>query len=183
MKTKNSNVNRLVASAMFLALGMVLPFATMQIPRFGNMLLPMHIPVILCGFICGAPYGFLVGLIVPLLRSVIIGAPMLMPIAIAMAFELAAYGLVSGWLYRKLYQKKFGIYISLVTAMIAGRIIWGIAMLILFQMLGNPFTWKLFFAQAVINAIPGIVIQLILIPALVYRLKNSEMIRNLYGRN
>lgn len=182
MKVKKVDVKRLVISAMFLALGIVLPFVTMQIPRFGNMLLPMHIPVILCGFLCGAPYGFVVGLIVPLLRSALFGAPMMIPTAISMAFELATYGLVSGWMYRKFYDKKCGIYISLITAMILGRISWGIVTAILFQILGFVFTLKLFFMQAVVNAIPGIVIQLILIPFLVYQLKHLELVRDVYER-
>ena len=95
MKT---DVKKLVLSGVFLALGMVLPFLTMQVPYIGNMLLPMHIPVLLCGFICGAPYGIIVGLITPLLRSVIFSVPKLFPMACGMAFELASYGFLTGFL-------------------------------------------------------------------------------------
>lgn len=168
------NYKKLVLSALFIAIGIVLPFMTMQIPRIGNMLLPMHIPVILCGFLCGGPYGFAVGLIVPLLRSVLIGMPPMLPIAVTMAPELAIYGLVTGLLYQKLNNKKFGVYISLITAMILGRIVWGLVSVGVFSLLGNSFTWKVFITNGFMNAIPGIIIQLILIPILVKRLKVSK---------
>ncbi len=164
----------LVLSAFFIALGIILPFITMQIPRIGNMLLPMHIPVILCGFICGGPYGLIVGLSVPLLRSVLTGMPLMIPAAVSMAPELAIYGLVTGLLYKKLKTSKFGIYISLITAMILGRIVWGIVSALVFSLIGNSFTWKIFVANGFINAIPGIVIQLILIPVLVKRLEVTK---------
>ena len=97
---KTSNLRNLILSAMFLALAFVLPFITGQIPQIGAMLLPMHIPVLLCGFFCGAPWGLAVGFIAPLFRSVIFGMPPMFPTALCMAFELAAYGLVSGFMYR-----------------------------------------------------------------------------------
>ena len=158
---------KLVMSAVFIALGLVLPFITMQIPRFGNMLLPMHIPVLLCGFLCGAPYGLLVGAIVPVFRSLIFGMPMMMPMAVGMAFELAAYGFLSGLLYDFFADKRWGSYISLLGAMLGGRIVWGVVSVMLYSMLGNTFTWQLFMAGAIFNAIPGIIIQLVLIPVLV----------------
>ena len=170
---KNQSKN-LVLAALFIALGIILPFITMQIPRIGNMLLPMHIPVILCGFICGGPYGFIVGLIVPLMRSVLIGMPNMIPTAVAMAPELAVYGLVTGLLYQKVKEQKFGIYIALVTAMISGRIVWGAASLLIFSLIGNSFSWKLFVMNGFINAIPGIIFQLIFIPILVKRLRMSK---------
>lgn len=164
----------LVLSALFIAIGIILPFITMQIPRVGNMLLPMHIPVILCGFLCGGPYGFVVGLIVPLLRSVLTGMPIMLPTAVTMAPELATYGLVTGLLYQKLNNKRFGIYISLITAMLLGRIVWGLASIGVFSLLGNSFTWKVYITNGFINAIPGIIIQLILIPVLVKRLRTAK---------
>lgn len=138
---KNQYKN-LVLSAFFIALGIILPFITMQIPKIGNMLLPMHIPVMLCGFICGGPYGFIVGLIVPLLRSVLTGMPVMIPMAVTMAPELAVYGLVTGFLYQKVKTRRFGIYITLFSAMICGRFIWGVVSLGVFSLLGNAFTWK-----------------------------------------
>ncbi len=170
----NRETKNLVLSALLIAVGVILPFITMQIPEIGNMLLPMHIPVILCGFLCGGPYGFVVGLILPLLRSILFGMPIMMPAAAAMAPEMAVYGLVTGILYQKLKYRKFGIYITLVTAMIAGRIVWGVASIMVFSHLGNTFTWKLYAMNGYINAIPGIVLQLILIPILVKRLRMAR---------
>lgn len=173
MKTQNSNTRKIVLTALFMAIGMILPFITMQIPSIGNMLLPMHLPIILCGFLCGGPYGLVAGIVVPLLRSVVFGAPPLMPTAVAMAFELGAYGLVSGLMYKRLHNKKWGIYISLISAMVIGRVIWALVSIVLYSMLGNVFTWKIFVMQAVINAIPGIILQLIIIPLLVYKLSKQ----------
>lgn len=100
MDTKRKNhVLTLTLAAMFLAIGLLLPFLTGQIKQFGSMLLPMHIPVILCGLICGWQYGLSVGFILPLLRYAMFGMPLLFPTGIAMAFELAAYGFVVGFLY------------------------------------------------------------------------------------
>ncbi len=180
MIQKNKTI-KLVLTAFFIALGLVLPFITMQVPSIGNMLLPMHIPIILCGFLCGGPYGLIAGLIVPLLRSVLFGMPPMMPIGIAMSVELATYGLVTGLLYSKLSDKKWGIYLSLTIAMLAGRVVWGITSFGLFNALGNPFTWKIFMVQAFFNAIPGIIIQLVFIPLIVYQLRavqRSERISN-----
>ncbi|MBQ9136727.1 MAG: ECF transporter S component [Lachnospiraceae bacterium] len=172
------NTKKLTLSALFIALGIVLPFFTGQIKHLGNMLLPMHIPVLICGFICGGPCGFIVGLTVPLLRSLLFTMPKMMPTAVAMSVELATYGLVTGILYSKLKTKKFGIYISLLSAMLIGRITWGIASFILYRILGNPFTWEIFAAGAFLNAIPGIIVQLILVPAIIYALKKSQLIDN-----
>lgn len=173
MIQKNKTL-KLVLTAFFIALGLVLPFLTMQIPSIGNMLLPMHIPIILCGFLCGWPYGLIAGFIVPLLRSVLFGAPPMMPIAVAMSVELATYGLVTGLLYHKLNDKRWGIYISLIIAMFAGRVVWGVTSFGLFHALGNTFTWKIFMVQAFFNAIPGIIIQLIFIPLIVYQLRRVQ---------
>lgn len=169
------NTRKMVLSALLMALGIILPFVTMQVPEIGNMLLPMHIPVLLCGFICGAPYGAIIGFMLPLIRSILFGAPVMMPSAIAMAIELMFYGMISGLLYNKLKKVKFGIYLTLIPSMLIGRIAWGIAAFVLFTVLGNSFTWMIFMTQAFVNAIPGIVIQLILIPIIVSSLKKIEM--------
>ena len=171
-----SSTKKLVLSALFIALGIVLPFFTGQVPQIGNMLLPMHIPVLICGFVCGATYGAFVGMITPLLRSLIFTMPPLMPKAVGMSVELAVYGLVTGLMYAKLRRRKFGIYISLITAMIIGRIAWGVTSFILFTVLGNPFTLELFFAEAFVNAIPGIIVQLILIPTLIFALEKAHLL-------
>jgi hypothetical protein len=102
MKT---STRKLTLSALFLALGLVLPLITGQIPQIGKMLLPMHIPVLLCGMVCGWPYGLAVGAVMPLLRGLLFGMPVLYPTGIGMAFELAAYGAVIGLLYAKLNKR------------------------------------------------------------------------------
>ena len=171
-------VRRLTYSALYLAIAMVLPFVTGQIPEIGSMLCPMHIPALLCGFMCGWPWGLAVGFIAPLLRSVIFGMPTLFPSAVAMAFELAVYGGLSGLLYRLLPKKKRNTYIILVISMIAGRIIWGAARVILAGLSGSSFTWALFLAGAVTNAIPGIILHLILIPVLVIAMDRAGLSLN-----
>lgn len=173
-----SKTKKLTLSALFMALGIVLPFFTGQIKQIGNMLLPMHIPVLLCGFVCGVPYGLMVGFIVPLFRSLLFGRPELMPTAVAMAIELAVYGAVTGLMYSKLKGKKFGIYLSLIVAMVAGRIIWGLVSLVLYGIMGNVFTWQIFAAGAFLNAVPGIIIQLILIPAIIFALEKANLLKD-----
>lgn len=173
---RTNYTKQLTLSALFVALGIVLPFVTGQIPQIGNMLLPMHIPAFLCGFVCGGPYGLMVGLITPLLRSILFGRPMMVPTAVGMAIELSTYGLVTGLVYSKCKQKKFGIYLSLLTAMITGRIVWGIASFFIYRILGNPFTWGYFAAETFFKAIPGIVLQLVLIPLFVYALRRARLI-------
>ncbi len=171
-----NKTKKLTLSALFIALGILLPFVTGQIPSFGNLLLPMHIPALLCGFVCGNPYGLLVGGIIPILRSLLLGRPAMMPTALAMAVELATYGAVSGLLYARFKNKKAGIYLSLIPAMLAGRITWGITSLILYRIMGNPFTWKYFVAESFINATPGILVQIILIPAIMYAVKRAKLL-------
>ena len=160
-------IRKLTYAALFLALALVLPFLTGQIPQIGSALSPMHIPVLLCGFLVGWPWGLAIGFISPLLRSVIFGMPVMVPGAVAMAFELAVYGLVSGILYRLLPKKKWSIYVTLIVAMLAGRVIWGIARLIIASLSGNSFTWALFLAGAFTNAVPGIILHIVLIPVIV----------------
>lgn len=166
MKLRNQTL-RMVLAALFLALAYVMPFLTGQIPEIGSMLCPMHIPVLLCGFVCGWPWGLAVGLIAPLFRSLTLGMPPFYPAAICMAFELAVYGAVAGWLHRCLPRKKLYIYCSLLTAMLAGRLVWGGAMFVCLGLGGGQFTAAAFLAGAFVNAIPGIVVQIVLVPILV----------------
>ena len=174
----SGKTKRMVLAAMFLALGLVLPFVTLQIPAIGQMLCPMHIPVMLCGIFCGWQYGLVVGFITPLLRSVLFGMPQMYPTAIAMAFELAVYGIIAGILYKVLPDKLWRIYATLIGAMISGRIAWGIAQYFLAQIINVPFTLRMFLAGAVITAIPGIVLHIILIPLLVRVLEKAKMMLN-----
>ena len=177
MKTTNKT-QKMVLAALFLALAYVLPFLTGQIPEIGSMLCPMHIPVLLCGFVCGWPWGLVVGLIAPLFRSLTLGMPPLFPTALCMAFELAAYGAIAGLMHRYLPRKKSFVYASLLTAMIVGRLIWGTAMFLCVGMSGGSFTFSAFLAGAVLNAIPGIVVQIVLIPVLVMLLEPFVFLRS-----
>lgn len=161
---------------MCLALCLVLPFLTGQIPQIGSALCPMHLPVLLCGFLCGPWWALLVGATAPLLRHLLFSMPPLLT-AIAMSFELAAYGAVSGLLYRKLPKNGAGIYISLITAMVIGRILWGIVRVAMTGVSGETFTWAMFLAGAFTTAIPGIVLQLLLIPALVVAFRRVKLIQ------
>ncbi len=177
----NKKIQKLTYSALFLALAFVLPFFTGQIPQIGRMLSPMHLPVMLCGFICGGPWGLAIGLIAPILRSLIWGMPPMFPTAIAMAFELAAYGLFCGLFY-KILQNKIpricAVYTSLILSMITGRLVWGAAQFVLLGINGGSFTFSAFLAGAVLNAVPAIVLQLILVPAIVMLLEKSSLTPN-----
>lgn len=167
-------IRKITYSALFLALAMVLPFLTGQIPEIGSMLCPMHIPALLCGFLCGWPWGLAVGFISPLLRSMIFGMPPTW-VAIPMAFEMATYGAVSGWLYRKLEKSNGRIYLSLISAMVAGRLVWGLVKFLLAGLQGTEFSLALFLSGAITTAIPGIILQLVLIPVLVVVMERTNM--------
>lgn len=174
---KNSVVKNLALAAMFLALGIILPFVTGQIPQIGKMLLPMHIPVLLCGLICGKKYGLAVGAITPLLRSVLFSVPVLYPTAIAMAFELAAYGFAVGLFYEKArWHCVVSLYRCLFGAMICGRLVWGIVDCLLLGYGENGFTLSLFFVTAFVSAIPGIILQLVLIPSVMLLLNKTGLV-------
>ena len=180
---KNSNIKNLALAAMFMALGLVLPFFTGQIPQIGKMLLPMHIPVLLCGLICGWKYGLAVGFVTPLLRSVLFGMPILYPMAIGMAFELMTYGFVIGFLYeRSRWKCIFALYRCLIIAMLSGRIVWGIAQMVLLGVGQNGFTYQAFIAGAFLDAIPGIIIQLVLIPAVMVLLNKTGQLEKVKCR-
>ncbi len=166
MIAERKQLIRLVLAAMFLALALVLPFLTGQIPQIGNMLCPMHIPILLCAFICGVRYALPIGMIAPILRFLLFGMPPLMPIGISMCFELGAYGLFAGLFYKILPKKKIFLYVSLLSAMILGRIVWGVSRVILYELGKASFGWSAFLAGAFTNAIPGIVLQIVLIPLL-----------------
>lgn len=173
---------KLVLSALFLALCLVLPILTGGIPAIGNMLLPMHIPVLLCGLICGWQYGLVVGFVAPLLRSVLFGMPPMYPVAIAMAFELAAYGLIIGLVYAAVHKRGVAaLYISLLTAMVGGRLVWGLAEVVLLGMAGNAFTLQAFLSGALLSAVPGILLQLVLIPAVMVALDRTGVVRFLHA--
>lgn len=174
--TRNSTFN-LVLGALFMALGMIMPFITGQIPEVGSRLLPMHLPVLICGFVCGWKYGLVVGFVVPLLRSVTFGMPPLMPTGICMAFELAAYGACTGLLYQNLPKSNVSVYISLIGAMIVGRLVWGVVSIPVYGMMGNIFSVQMFMAGAFLNAVPGIILQVVLIPVMIMALKRAKVMK------
>jgi riboflavin transporter FmnP len=176
MTNNSKNVLKMVYAAICLALCMVLPLLTAQIPQIGSMLSPMHIPVLLCGFIAGPFWAAAVGFIAPLLRYAIFGMPPIMPTGIAMAFELLTYGLISGLLYKMLPKKTANIYVSLIAAMICGRVVWGIVRYIIAGINGGSFTFAAFMAGAVTNAIPGIILHIVLVPILVIALQRAKLI-------
>ena len=174
---KKQHLIKMILSSLFLALAYVMPFFTGQIPEIGSMLCPLHLPILLCGFLCGWPWGLAVGFLAPLFRSLTLGMPPLFPTALCMAFELAAYGAITGILHRILPRKKPYIYVSLITAMILGRLVWGAAMFVLMGINGGSFTFAAFLAGAFTNAIPGILVQLLLIPVLVMVLDQPKVLK------
>ena len=169
------NVKKLVLSGLFLALALVLPFFTGQIPQIGEMLCPMHLPVILCGFVCGGGWGAAVGFVAPLLRYLLFQMPPIYPTGLAMSFEMAVYGFVCGWLYLRLSGHKWRIYPALISAMVLGRVVWGIVRLILAGLSAQSFTMAAFISGALLTAIPGILLQLVLVPLLVTALERAKV--------
>ena len=165
---KRKGIRNLILAAAFLALGIFLPLLTAQVKEIGDTLLPMHIPVMLCGLFCGFKYGFFVGAILPFLRSLIFSMPPLFPNAVWMAAELCTYGVVIGFLYSiKKSKRLWYLYVCLGISMIFGRIVWGITKALLLGFRGGVFTFSAFFAGGFIDAFPGIILQLIIIPLVV----------------
>lgn len=184
-RNSSFGVRRLVIAAVCLALCWVLPFLTGQIPEIGSMLSPMHLPVLLCGFLAGPALGGVVGLVAPLTRSLMFGMPPILP-ATAMAFEMAAYGVVAGCAYILLLRmmnasastgRRFAaLYVSLVCAQIVGRLIWGAARVVLLGLGNLDFSWAIFITSGFVEAIPGIIVQLVLVPILVVALEKARLV-------
>lgn len=175
-KTK-AMIRNMTLSAMFLAIGMLLPFLTGQLQQIGNMLLPMHLPVFLCALICGWKYGVPMAFILPIFRSLVFGMPPIFPTAISMAFELAAYAFAAGFMYEKSrWQCVKALYRCIIAAMIAGRAVWGVVQAVLLGASGNALTFKAFMTSAFINAWPGIILQLVFIPAVMVALDRAKLV-------
>lgn len=168
------DTRRLVTAAMCAALCVVLPLAFHAIPNAGPVFCPMHIPVLLCGLLCGAPLGFICGILGPVLSSVITGMP---PAAYlpSMVCELAVYGLVSGLMLARLHtgKKWADLYLSLIAAMLAGRIFYGLLNALIFR--AGSYSLQLWLTGAFVTALPGIVIQLLLLPAIVAALQRAQL--------
>jgi len=169
---KKNHILRLVLCAMLLAIGLVLPFLTGQIPEIGSMLLPLHLPALICGFVCGWPWGLAVGFILPMLRSLLFGMPPMIPTALCMAFEMAAYGAAAGLLY-----KRCNVYMSLIGAMLIGRAVWGaVSWIVYASFMAQPFSIAMFWLGGFANAWPGMALQLVLVPLIVMALRKARLI-------
>lgn len=174
LKKLRIHLRGLAYAAVCLALALVLPFLTGQIPEIGQALSPMHFPVLLCGFICGPLWGLAVGAVAPILRHFLFTMPPLTA-AIPMAFELAAYGLMTGILYRIFPRKIPYIYASLIGSMAVGRVVWGCAKYVLTVAQAGSFTFSAFIAGAITGSIPGIICQIVLIPLIVIALRKAKI--------
>ena len=176
MKT-NLTTKKLVCSGALLAVALVLPLLLAQVKGLGIALCPMHLPVMLCGFVCGWPWGLAVGLVAPLLRFLIFGMPDFIT-ALGMTFELAGYGFMTGLLYKALPKKFWLLYPELVAAMVSGRALLALAKVVIFGVQGKPFTFSMFWTASVLTAVPGMICQLVLLPVAVYALKKAKLILN-----
>ena len=177
---KLTPVKKLVFTAVCAALCLVLPMAFHTVPNAGTIFLPMHIPVLLCGLICGWPYGGVCGIVGPLISSLITGMP---PAAMlpSMMVECCAYGFVTGMLMRHVHTKHAvaDLYISLVSAMVVGRAVAGFAKAWIFTPGISPFAWV---TTSLVAGIPGIIIQLILMPMVVLGLTKAKLIPTRYPK-
>ncbi len=169
LSSNKRHIQRMVFSAMFLAIALLLPFLTGQVPQIGGMLCPMHLPVLLAGFVCGPIWGGAVGLVCPLLRHMFFSMPPLMT-ALTMTFELAAYGVLAGVFHRLLKKWQMaGVYAALMLAMLGGRIVWGFASAVMMLAGQTEFSLAVFLTSGFVSAWPGMLLQIVLIPPL-YRL-------------
>ena len=170
-----SSIKKVTISGLLIALGIVLPMAFHSIPNAGGIFLPMHIPVLLCGIICGFPYGLACGVITPLLSSLITGMP---PTAIlpAMVCELAIYGIVSFLLmhFIRIKNTYAKVYIALIGAMLSGRIVYGVLNSLIFK--AGSYSMEIWLASAFVTALPGVIIQILIIPAIVFALQKAKLI-------
>lgn len=170
-------VKNLTLAAMFLALALILPLVfTGQLRPLNAVWLPMHIPVLLCGLICGWQYGGMVGLVAPFLRFALFGMPR-MPDPIFMTFELAAYGALAGLFYGLSRRRGlWALYRSLLLAMAGGRAVWAAVHVTLAGVTKVPFGWQVFLASGFTTALPGILLQLILIPLIMVALDRTGLV-------
>lgn len=174
--TKHSiHLRKSMITAICMALCVVLPLAFHLIPDGGTLFSPMHLPVLLCGLVCGWQYGLLCGLLGPVLSSFITGMPGIGYLP-TMMIELALYGLISGLLIKLLYtgRKMADIYLSLVSAMIIGRIITGVVRAFLFA--PGSLSIQIWATSYFISCLPGIIVQLILLPILYHALEQANLL-------
>ncbi len=177
---KMSPVVKCAVTAACMALCVVLPIALHAIPNAGTLLSPMHLPVLLCGMICGWPHGLICGLAGPALSCFITSMPGIGYLP-TMMIELAVYGLVTGLMTELVHtgRQLADIYISLLTAMLSGRILTGIVRALIFS--AGSYSWKAWATGYFVSSFPGIVIQLILVPALYLALQRAQLVPFRYG--
>ena len=180
MNKTEDHVTRLVMAGLCLALALVLPRFTGNIPVIGKVLSPMHIPAFICGMVCGWPYGLIVGILSPFLNSAIFHMPpAIWPQAVRYAIEIGTYGLVSGLLFKLLKGTNIWLraYISLILAMFAGRVIGGAATALIYQFTGSEYSFSIFFASYFTGSLPGIAIHLAIVPPIVFALYKAKLIK------
>lgn len=185
MSKSNKRIRCLVITAMLLAVGLVLPFITGNIQAIAKIISPLHIPVLICGLCCGWNWGLGLGIVLPILRGLIFGIPVFPTSAVPMAFELGAYGLITGLLYPVLLKRFKGkahlplMLCALIIAMIIGRFVGGAAkaLLITAGVIGSksPYTFAAFFTSYFASTAVGAVIHIILIPAVVTALEKAKL--------
>lgn len=177
-----SAVKKSIITAVCIALCVVLPQAFHAVPNAGAIYLPMHIPVLLCGLICGWSYGLLCGLAGPALSALLTGMP---PAAVlpGMLVECGVYGLAAGLLMQLVRTKHLyaDLYISLAAAMLLGRVVSGIAKALIFS--AGSYSMASWVAGSFVTALPGIVIQLALLPSIVYALMRARLIPQRYPKD
>lgn len=180
MTVQKFRVKSLVLAALLTAAGVILPQAFHAIPNAGSIILPMHIPVLLCGMAAGGGYGAIAGVLTVVLSMLLSGMPPLFPTGLCMALELAAYGLVSGVAYKALRcrDNHRRIYPALILAMLAGRLVNGAAMAICMGLSGESYTQSAFLMASFVTALPGIILQLVLIPPVVLALEKVHFTAN-----
>ena len=176
MKSSKIKIKDITLASMFIALGIVLPLLTGSNPELGSMFLLMHIPVLIAGLVLGGTYGLLVGMITPILRSVLVGMPPLFPVALAMMFELGAYGFFIGFSSKLLPKKSAFVYVSLLIALLLGRGVWGAAAAIFYPLAGFGFTFDKFLTAAFVTGLPGIAIQVVVVPLVYIYLQRTRLL-------
>lgn len=157
----------LVLSGLLLAGGIILPMIFHMFGMTGPIFLPMHIPALLGGLLLPPAMALLLGIIIPIISGLLTGMPVMFPMAVIMAVELGVYGITASLCTRKL---KLSLVPSLIISMIAGRIASGLTVAVLVRFFGIKMNPVAYVAGAIVTGIPGIIIQLIFIPALVYAL-------------
>lgn len=178
MVRQDKSLNRLVVTAVLLALGMVLPFLTGQIPTVGQLISPLHIPVFICALTCGWGWAGALGVVLPLLRSVVFGMPPLVAVGIPMAAEMAVYGVVTGLMYRLVrgkMPKVAGMLVAMMIAMVAGRLVGGGVKALVMGLQGAGYSWAAFVAAYFTGTVVGAVIHLILCPIVALALEKAKV--------